>query len=467
MGIFKKAQLAKLKQRSAPDRTHGILLVDDEQANLQTLTSALQRKYQVYNARDGEEALKMVQQPGFADKVQLILSDQRMPRLTGVQFFEKIIDIAPNTIRILVTGYADVDAIIASINKAKIYKFILKPVDHQLLQMTVERALEAYDLRKEVDEYHRELENKVRQRTRELEEANDKLRATNRELEVANDRIRQEHAKLLRAQDQLIMQQKMAFLGTLTAGIAHELRNPLNFIINFSETASHMIDEVMTPHSAFLDNVTIPDDDDPETLAEWIQQIDQNIQLVYSHGQRANGVIKMMLRFSESKITPKEPTDLNQLVSSYIDLAHHSGSLRFPDIKVLLEKDLDDSVGTVSVSHTGMMHVLTNMCNNSFESIASKRESNQLPGYVPMIKVQTRNADDHVEIRLFDNGMGMDVTTRGQVFHPFFTTKSNPKNIGLGLAIAYDIIVQEHGGAVDVSADEDEHSEFVIRIPIS
>ncbi len=469
MALFKKERLEAIEKQREVVRSHGILVVDDEEANVQTFTFLLQDHYEVFSARDGEEALEKMSDPEFARRVHLILCDQRMPRLTGVQFFQKIIDVSPEIIRILVTGYTDIHSIIESINQAHIYKFMLKPVDHQDLLVTLRRALEAYDMRKRLEEYHRGLEDMVRQRTRELEEANQDLRRANHELEAAGQEIRRNHENLLRTQNQLVMQEKMAFLGSLTAGIAHELRNPLNFVVNFSSHVDELLKELVDSHSPALSTMPVRSgagEGNGESALGLVQDVCRSAERISFHAHRANEVIGMMMKLSEEKASPREPLVLNEVLSRYIALAHRNAQPLGPGIELKLQKDFDSGLGEVVLSNTGMGRVVMNLMNNSLESLALKLQRLGA-AFEPCIRVQTRLLPGKAELRFWDNGVGISGNDLRRVFHPFFTTKANSKNIGLGLAIAYDIIVQEHGGQIELHSRENEYAECVIWLPLA
>ena len=183
MGVFNQRKLQDLQAREKVEKKHTIMIVDDEDANLRVLSSVLGSTYNLLEARDGQEALEIIQGLDDPRIISLIISDQRMPRLTGVELFERIGNLMRNTIRIIVTGFVDVDAIIDSINKANIYKFILKPFDRRDLLLTVQRAIESFELRSQVDDYVKKLETMVKERTRELEEKNDALEVAYKTLE--------------------------------------------------------------------------------------------------------------------------------------------------------------------------------------------------------------------------------------------------------------------------------------------
>lgn len=175
MAIFGKDKLLEIQEREKRENKHIVMLVDDEEGNLTVLSSIFEEKYDLVLVRDGREALEYLEGMENPEEVSLIISDQRMPNLTGTQLFERLIPIIPNTIRIILTGYTDISAIIDSVNKAKIYKFIIKPFDPNDVLLTVERALEAYDLQRRLDRYYRTLEQKVDERTRELREINNQI----------------------------------------------------------------------------------------------------------------------------------------------------------------------------------------------------------------------------------------------------------------------------------------------------
>jgi signal transduction histidine kinase len=326
---------------------------------------------------------------------------------------------------------------------------MLKPVDHQDLLVTLRRALEAYDMRKRLEEYHRGLEGMVRQRTRELEEANQELRRN--------------HENLLRTQGQLIMREKMAFLGSMSAGIAHELKNPLNFIINFAKNVEETAREVVSAHAPALSALPMRDD---ESVLALLQEVRGDTERIAFHGERANEVITMMMKLSRESASPREPANLNEVLSRYLELAHQGARPRLSELELKIEKELDPELGAVVLSDMGMGRVVTSLVNNSLESMALKRRKHGA-SFEPCLRVRTRGLPDKVEIRFWDNGMGIPPKVLPQVFHPFFTTKADSKNIGLGLAIAYDIVVQEHGGQFEVHAAENEYAEFVVRLPRS
>ncbi|HAA55673.1 MAG TPA: hypothetical protein DCE42_13000, partial [Myxococcales bacterium] len=186
MGIFKREALAKAQEKKKQTKRHTILIVDDEEHNLMTLSDLLQDEYEILEAKDGLEALALIKAQENPERIQMIISDQRMPEMTGVELFRASLDIIPRTKRILLTGYTDVDAIIASINKGQIYKFVLKPFGAHDMMMTIRRALEAYELEVEneklvqkLTQLNAELEDKVTQRTAELQEANTELKQLN------------------------------------------------------------------------------------------------------------------------------------------------------------------------------------------------------------------------------------------------------------------------------------------------
>lgn len=183
MGVFSQKKLHDLRSREETTKRHTIMIVDDEEANLKVLSSVLGQSYNLIKALDGQEAYEKIQEMDDPSAISLVISDQRMPRMTGVELFEKIGTLLPKTIRIIVTGYVDVESIIDSINKANIYKFILKPFDRRDLQLTVQRAIESYELQYRLDGYVKTLEDKVQERTRELEEKNEALEMAYKTLE--------------------------------------------------------------------------------------------------------------------------------------------------------------------------------------------------------------------------------------------------------------------------------------------
>lgn len=442
MGLFSKKKFNRIQESEKKEKKHTIMIVDDEASNLSTLSSMFADKYKLIEARDGLEAYEMLTQKIPPNTVSCIISDQRMPRLSGTELFCRLIPIMPKTIRIILTGYTDVSAILDSINKAQIYKFVVKPFDREDLLLTVARALEAFEMRKELEEYHRNLEQKIKERTNELEEKN---------------------TAILKTQNQLILQEKMASTGILAAGVAHELKNPLNFVNNFADLSCQLFKEFresFDPLKAQLDSETW------EYLNETVEDLEQNAGLIRQHGTRANRIVQSMMNLSRNDSGQRQITDINDLVEEYLEMAQNGLRTRAWRCEVDVVTEFGDDVKQVSVMSHSLSRVILNMMTNALEAVFAKADKvgNDFQG---IVRITTRRTGEHLEILFHDNGEGIADDVVEHIFNPFYTTKAaGSGNIGLGLSVCYDIIVQEHGGKLTVESTPGEETLFHILLPL-
>ncbi|MDB5233300.1 MAG: hypothetical protein JWR44_293 [Hymenobacter sp.] len=265
-------------------------------------------------------------------------------------------------------------------------------------------------------------------------------------------------ARLRQAQDQLVQAEKMAFLGELTAGIAHELQNPLNFMKNFAEVSTELVDDMngeVNGRTAGLGQ-------------EILVGLKQNLQQISQHGQRASSIIKDMLEHSRSGTGQRTPSDLNALADESLTLAYQGLQAHDKSFQATLNKDFDPKMGAVAVVTQDMGRVLLNLCTNALHAVRQRQQeaaSNGLP-YKPAVTVSTRRpAARTVEIRVRDNGTGMTEDVMHKVFQPFFTTKPVGEGTGLGLSLSYDIVTKGHGGTLTVTSQEGNYTEFLITLP--
>lgn len=277
----------------------------------------------------------------------------------------------------------------------------------------------------------------VQARTSELDKSLDDLRA---------------------AQDRLIQIEKLSSLGQLTAGIAHEIKNPLNFINNFAALSVELTDELMDmlkplPLAAEVRN-------EIEALSELVQA---NLRKILEHGWRADSIVKNMLLHSRGGGSELRATNVNTLVEESLHLAYHGIRAEKPDFHADLKRDLDADIGMVDLFPQEISRVLLNLLSNGFYAIEARRS--QLGStFEPMVITTTRNCGDHVEIRIRDNGIGIPADVKDSIFNPFFTTKPPGEGTGLGLSISHDIVVKQHGGRLDVDTHPGEYTEFTIRL---
>jgi signal transduction histidine kinase len=256
-------------------------------------------------------------------------------------------------------------------------------------------------------------------------------------------------------QAQLIQTEKMASLGELTAGIAHEIQNPLNFVNNFSEVNTELVDELKSQLTT----------GNMQSAIEIADDIKGNEQKINHHGKRADAIVKGMLQHSRISSGKKEPTDINALCDEYLRLAYHGFRAKNKSFNAKFETDFDDSIGNISGIPQDIGRALLNLINNAFYAVAEKKKTAG-NNYEPTFTIFTKKLDDKVEIVVKDNGNGIPQKVIDKIFQPFFTTKPTGQGTGLGLSLAYDI-VKAHGGEIKVNTREGEFTEFVVQLPIS
>ena len=277
------------------------------------------------------------------------------------------------------------------------------------------------------------LENQVTERTSELHQSLQDLKAT---------------------QKQLIQAEKMASLGELTAGIAHEIQNPLNFVNNFSEVSSELLDEMKIE----LDKGDV---DEAKLIADNVQH---NLEKINHHGKRADAIVKGMLQHSRSSSGIKEAIDINALAKEYLNLSYHGLRANDKSFNATIKTDFDESIGNINVIPQDMGRVLLNLYNNAFYAVTEKKKQ-QPAGYEPNVSVITKKLNSKTEIRVKDNGNGIPQKVLDKIFQPFFTTKPTGQGTGLGLSMSYDI-VKGHDGEIKVNTEEKVGTEFIISLPI-
>jgi signal transduction histidine kinase/ketosteroid isomerase-like protein len=273
-------------------------------------------------------------------------------------------------------------------------------------------------------------------------------------LESAKQQVDRTLVDLKQAQQQLVQSEKMASLGELTAGIAHEIQNPLNFVNNFSEVSNELIDEMKTELNA----------GNLKEAAELAESIKQNLEKITHHGKRADGIVKGMLQHSRAGSGQKEPTDLNFLCDEYLRLAYHGYRAKDKSFNAKFETDFDATLPKVNVVPQDMGRVILNLINNAFYAVGEENKR-LTQGYVPTVRVSTKRLGDRIEIHVGDNGPGIPASITEKIFQPFFTTKPTGQGTGLGLSLAYDIVTKLHGGELKVETKQGEGCAFVIIIP--
>jgi signal transduction histidine kinase len=274
-----------------------------------------------------------------------------------------------------------------------------------------------------------------------------------RELSLSLDELRT-------AQDRLVQTEKLASLGQLTAGIAHEIKNPLNFVNNFAALSAELTDEL----NDVLKPATISDKI-REEINELTGMLKDNLQKVVQHGKRADSIVKNMLLHSREGSGDHRATDINALVDESLNLAYHGARAEKPNFNVTLQRDFDPGAGMVEVFPQEITRVVLNLVANGFYAVAKRRNENGDAGFDPVLSASTRNLGDTVEIRIRDNGTGIPPEVKDKMFNPFFTTKPAGEGTGLGLSMSHDIIVKQHGGTIDVETAPGQFTEFRIVLP--
>jgi len=279
---------------------------------------------------------------------------------------------------------------------------------------------------------------------------------THRELELKNKALQRTMEELKSAQDQLIHSEKMASLGQLTAGIAHEIKNPLNFINNFADISCELLAE-------------LKEEQTEESKSAILSDLNQNIKKIGEHGKRADSIVKGMLSHSRVHDATKEPTDINKLCEDFFSLAYHSMRANYPEFNCEMKKFLAPSLPKIPVVQQDISRVLLNLVSNSFYAVNEKSKKfshNGKSDYHPEVHIITEKKNDCVVIKTYDNGTGIPDEVKEKVFNPFFTTKPAGAGTGLGLSLSFDII-KAHGGSLALSTEPGAFTSFTISLPVN
>ncbi|MBS1918599.1 MAG: histidine kinase [Bacteroidetes bacterium] len=316
---------------------------------------------------------------------------------------------------------------------------------NKALQREQVKAQQEEEKRKHVVSLKDQLEIQVAERTAELTKQKEEL----------------EHAltELKATQAQLIQAEKMASLGELTAGIAHEIQNPLNFVNNFSEVSNELIDELNA------ERLKPKAERNEELENEILEDIKQNLEKIAHHGKRADGIVKGMLQHSRKNTGQKEMTDINALADEYLRLSYHGLRAKDKTFNAAMKTEFDAAAPKINVVPQDIGRVLLNLINNAFYAVSEKKKQ-QPEGYEPAVKVSTKYFANWIWITVSDNGGGIPQEIIDKIFQPFFTTKPTGQGTGLGLSLSYDII-KAHGGELKVKNKESEGAAFIIQLPVA
>jgi two-component system NtrC family sensor kinase len=280
----------------------------------------------------------------------------------------------------------------------------------------------------------------VRERTRELSQSLDDLRT---------------------AQDRLVQTEKLASLGQLTAGIAHEIKNPLNFVNNFSALSVELIDEM----TDVFENPALDEAARRKELDEIRELLKSNLEKVVQHGKRADSIVKNMLLHSREGSGEQRAVDINKLLEESLNLAYHGARAEKPGFNITLRRDLDPDAGAIDVFPQEITRAFINLISNGFYAASKRKAENGEAEFEPVLSAATKNLGNHVEIRIRDNGTGIPSEVKEKIFNPFFTTKPAGEGTGLGLSMSHDIVVKQHGGTIDVDSESGIFTEFIITLP--
>ncbi len=407
-----------------------ILIVEDNPDIAEYLVSCLSNQFLLFGAGNGQEGIDLARK----HLPDIIVSDVMMPVKDGFELCQTLKN-DENTSHIpivLLTAKADLESRISGLEKGA-DAYLAKPFDQRELLARI----------------HGLLEKRLRH-----------LQARNRELE----RLVEEKTKqMLDARDQLILQEKMASLGQLTAGIAHEIKNPLNFVNNFAEGSIELLEELQEELTNINRYTTTSHSN---RLNDILEDLKQNATDIHKSGRRADLIVRSMMAHARGVVSEAEHTDLNALIMDNVNLAFNSFRALEPSFTLQIKKELEAVLPPVQVYPQELGRSLLNIINNACYAVNEKRK-NANDDYVPVLKIATRTLPENAEIRIRDNGPGIPQQVIEDIFTPFFTTKSTTQgNAGLGLSISYDIIVQQHKGHIRAESLFGEYTEFIIELPL-
>ena len=400
--------------------TGRLLIVEDDAANRDLLRRRLEREgHRVQEAGNGAQALQQLNS-GVYD---LMLLDVIMPEMDG---YEVLARLKQNpSLRdlpvIMISALDETQSMVRCIEMGA-EDYLAKPFDPVLLRARIGASLEKKRLR-----------DRERGKTAELEQALQQLKE---------------------AQNQLVVQEKMASLGALTVGIAHEIKNPLNFVNNFADVSTELLDRLRT---------ALEQDAGSAAVEEIITDLTANLRRIRDHGERADGIVRGMLAHARGA-GRREPADLNALVAGAVDLAYQGLRTQDPSFNITIENSYDPGLPAVQAVTGDLSRAFLNIANNGCYA-AHQKSLQSGKNFRPTLKVSTRNVGVQVEIRIEDNGAGISKEALLKIFNPFFTTKPPGSGMGLGLSLSYQIVVEQHKGTIRVETKEGESTALIVLLP--
>jgi signal transduction histidine kinase len=450
----------KAKAESAKTERGTVLVVEDNESNCDILLRQLHREgHVIFSASDGATALQMTQ----TRKFDLILLGVVLPEMNGYQVLERL-KAEPERRDIpviMISSLEGLDPVLRCLEMGA-EDYLALPFNPVILKAKINACLEKKRLRDQ-ERAHTEQMRLDRERQDQLL----------KELSTANWELSQTMEQLKAAQGQLIVQEKLASLGALTAGIAHEIKNPLNFVNNFAALSVEITDELKVAMDRLQGQV------EGEVLSyieELLGDIRQNAEKIREHGGRADSIVRNMLLHSRGQSGEWQPTDLNALLAEYLQLTYSGMRTQDSTFNATLETEFDQSIGRINAAAQDLGRVFLNVFNNACYAVHQKKNALGAE-FSPTLSVRTRaltgerageragKQEEQIEIRIRDNGPGIPAEAREKIFNPFFTTKPPGQGTGLGLSISYEIVVQQHHGAFHVETEPGEFTEFIITLP--
>ncbi|OZH52387.1 hypothetical protein AFK68_24640 [Hydrocoleum sp. CS-953] len=422
-----------------------ILIVDDNPINMKLAVSVLESyNFNILVSLNGNNCLKQARE----NSPDIILLDVLMPGIDGFETCKRL-KADPETKDIPVifmTALSDTEDKITGFEVGAV-DYVTKPIKIDEVLARVKVHIQLRELTKKLKKKNILLQEEIQQRI--IAEA--KLKKTLQELQVA--------------QKEIVSKEKLAYLGTLTSGIAHELCNPLNFVQNFAQLSSELLDEFLEDLTLEINKIEAEKFDD---FTEIINELKHNTDGIYQHSKRAEKIIRMMVKHARLDSSQLQSSNLNNILTQSLQFAGQSlwEKDKFP---IKINTNYDNSIGKVLVSYSDLIQAFINMFDNSYYALKTKLEQQESTNqdFTPTVSVQTCNLGEKVEIRIYDNGIGINSKIRDKIFDPFQTTKPPGEGIGLGLSLSYEIIVGQHHGSIEVESKLEEYSEFIIEIPVT
>ncbi len=427
---------------------NNILIVDDMPDNLTILSQMLTQKgYIVRPALNGKLAIKAIERR----HPDLILLDIMMPDMTGYELCEHLKShVETRDIPVLF-----ISALNEAADKIKAFEaggvdYITKPFQSEEVLARVETHLKVWNMQQQLQTQNVQLQQEIQVR-----------RETESNLQRAHNELKKAMDDLVKTQTQLVQSEKLAALGRVVAGIAHEIKNPLNFINNFAQLIEDMLHDLQVELGACTATIA---SEQAGSIERDIDDIIETASKLVHHGQRADTIVQDMLDHSRGGNEQRRLTDLNMLLDEYIELVIQDLKAKNSELSLSIEKAYEPDMGLIDVFPHSLGRVFLNIVQNACYAL-QKKQMEEEEGFSPELRITTKPLNDQVEIRIRDNGPGIPQHEQDDIFTPFFTTKPPGEGTGLGLSISYDIVVREHQGSMSIQSKEGEFTEFTILLP--